>query len=248
MKLQVHKALGKPNKATVWLSLAVRSKIGVAPGYCVRVRGSSERIAKNFIVCKTRSDDPLIGLANVIRMDANSRERVGVNIGDTVEVQCLSYSTWFHGTRIADPTVIVEHGWIVGPGAACGPGVYLTSDRNVASAYAATAMITAQVAWGNDLNQIFHQGSMLDEFKLFCRERGEDCDAHVEAYRTCRIDPVIFQWARWCGHFLPGGDTIHVFPGPIGTGFKPNLIRIQQIFARNGRVLFDRGRAPDQIE
>lgn len=245
--LIVHKAKGKPQKATVSLSLKTRKRLKVAPGYCVRIKGDSDHIARNFIVTKFQRGDPLINRDDVIRMGEKARKRIGVQPGDKVQVQHLHYSTWYHGTKAPDPLVLVREGWIVGSGAAYGPGIYLTSDSTIARSYVLTAMITVNVAWGLDINNVFNDGSLRNDFITFCREFGTDPQTHLQQYQNTKIDPVVFKWARFGGHYLPGGTNIRVFPGPIGSGFKPNLIRITSVVTPDGNILYNRARAPHEI-
>lgn len=250
MELVVKKALRGTPKITITISKLVRNKISrahgrpITPGYPVQVLGSKQRSPRNLIVIKMKKDDPYIKSSKIVRIDSVSRARLGVREGSTVDVLPLKFETWYHGTSIHDPMIIVRDGWIVGPGEALGPGIYLTNKKSIAQGYAQTGLITCEVAWGKKLNWPNLSPDLKKKFELWCQEHGLN---HEELLRVRPPwnDSNILRWARLYGHYYDGGSymgEIRVFPGPIGSGFKPNRLRIVNVLCKDGRrVIWDRG-------
>ena len=253
MQFAVKKARRGTPKITITISKLVRKKVSkthrlpVTPGYPVQVFGSEQKSPRNLIVLKMKKDDPYIKSSKIIRIDSVSRARLGVREGSTVDVRPLKVKTWYHGTRIPNPMIIARDGWIVGSGAVLGPGVYLTNKKSVAQGYAQTALITCEVAWGQKLNWPNLSTEQKKQFVLWCQEHGLN---HEELLRTNPLwnDMNILRWARLYGHYYDGGSYMRearVFPGPIGSGFKPNRLRIVNVLSRDGsHVIWDRGSRP----
>lgn len=253
MQLKVKKARRGTPKITITMSKIVRNKIRkahrlpVIPGFPVQVFGSENKSPRNLIVLRMRMDDSYINSGKIVRIDSVSRKRLGLDAGSIVDVHPLKFETWYHGTRIDDPMIIVNDGWIVGPGAGLGPGVYLTSDKSTAEGYAQTALIICKVAWGNHLNWPNLSPKLKKQFALWCQEHGLN-QKELLRKRPPWSDPNILKWARLYGHYYGGGQfmsNIRVFPGPIGAGFKPNRVRIVRVISNDRRtVIWDRGRHP----
>ncbi len=252
MQVKVKKARRGAPKITITISKVVRDKIKkthtlpLIPGFPVAVFGSDNRSPRNLIVLRMRRDDPHINNKKIVRIDSVSRKRLGVDSGSIVDVRPLKFETWYHGTRV-DPMIIVNDGWIVGTGDAGGPGVYLTNDKTTAQAYAQTALIKCKVAWGTSLNWPNLSPKQKNQFTLWCKEHGLN---HEELLRISSPwdDLNILKWARLYGHYYGGGGgqfvrNVRVFPGPIGSGFKPNRVRIIKAVSKDGRtVIWERGR------
>jgi hypothetical protein len=172
-------ALKGADPSTITLSLVVRKQIAnahaaicdpphhhiapvngpprkiVAPGYAIQVFGQNSKSPRNPIVHAMRKNptaDPLLNRKNVVRIGASLRKKIGVSAGDMVDIQPLSWQTWLHGTKAIPPTIIKDEGWIVGSGMAFGPGLYMTTKKELALGYTRTGLILAEVAWGQPMN------------------------------------------------------------------------------------------------
>ncbi len=258
MELRVSKALAGTPKATITMSARVRGRLRqhygteVIPEFAVEVSGQADRCPRNLIVQKMKRDDRLLRREDVVRIGLIARKRLRVEAGDKVFVKPLVWERFYHGTKAPDPMVIKQSGWIVGSGAAYGAGVYLTTDVNTARVYGQTAIISGAVAWGEQLSWPLTAGPLKQELLLWCREHELDADqimavSNLQQVGDPRVENVL-RWARLYGHYYNGGSggahKIRVFPGPIGSGYKPNRLRVIKVEQLDGTALWQRRRCP----
>ncbi len=257
MKCKVYKALNGTPESAIVMSLQVRETIeathgqAATPGYAVQVQGHPDRSPSNLIVENMKENDPLLNEDSAVCIGGCARKRLGIEPGDTVQIAPFKWETWFHSTRNPDPMVIVNNGWIVGPGNAYGSGVYLTQDMNTARSYGSSgSIITAEVAWGQQIVWPLQDGSMKQELIKWCEEHRRNAEnllalpGVTSNYESDPRHKHVLRWARLYGHYYDGGPTVRVFPGPVGSGYKPNRLRIVSVAKPDGTVLWQRPRLP----
>ncbi len=255
MKCKVYKALNGTPDSTIVMSLLVRKTIeathgqAATPGYAVQVQGHSDHSPRNLIVLRMKKDDPRLKQNHAVRIGGLARKRLGIQPGDTVQITPFKWETYYHGTRAPDPMVIVKSGWIVGPGNAYGSGVYLTQDMNTARAYGSSGhIITAEVAWGMQIAWPLQEGPMKQEFAQWCKEHKRNAEnlmalpGLTSNFESDLRHKQVLRWARLYGHYYDGGPTVRVFPGPVGSGYKPNRLRVVSVAKPDGTVLWQRPR------
>jgi len=255
MNCTVFKARHGTPRSTVVMCAGTRDAIQAAygrpptPGYAVQVQGSAQCCPRNLIVLRMKRDDSLLGRTDAVRIGPSARKRLGVSSGDTVDIVPFKWARCFHGTEAEDPMVIVNDGWIVGEGNVFGSGVYLARTKSEAAAYTSTGLITTEVAWGRSLDWPPAEGSELHaQLALWAREKSKDFDDLLELEDLDDEDDPrtadILRWARLYGHYRRAGDGVRVFPGPVGSGYKPNRLRVVKVEDPEGEVLWQRARLP----
>lgn len=242
MRLKVHKAHAGAPDATITLSKAIRDRISqecgipLRTGYAAWVEGSSQHCPRNLIVQKMKADDDALRRDAACRIGLRERKRLGVDVGDLVNVQPLQYETWYHGTKAPDAMANIVRGqWIVG---GSGSGVWMSDRESMARAYVGTAFITLEVAWGEPLQWPLPQ-HMQAQFERWCREHRVDSASVTPTGWT--VDPNLLRWARLYGHYIVPYGNARIFPGVTGSSFKGNRVRIVRVVDPSGRVLFQRG-------
>ncbi|MCH8510967.1 MAG: hypothetical protein LAT83_04875 [Kiritimatiellae bacterium] len=250
-------ALNGTTDATIVMSLRVRKDIeavygrSATPGYAVQVHGHTDCSPRNLIVLRMRKEDPLLGKNHVVRIGGLARKRLGIQPGDKVQIIPFKWETYYHGTRAPDPMVIAKNGWIVGPGNVYGSGVYLTQNMNTARSYGSSgSIITAEVAWGNQIVWPLQDGTMKQELTKWCKEHKRNAEQLLALpgvtpnYESDPRHKHVLRWARLYGHYYNGGPTVRVFPGPVRSGYKPNRLRVVSVAKPDGTVLWQRSRLP----
>ncbi|MFC1453372.1 hypothetical protein ACFLSJ_08530 [Verrucomicrobiota bacterium] len=241
MKAKVYGGYGDAPKSTITLSKTVRDAIArehgveVRPGYAAQVEGAAHHCPRNLIVQIMRKEDRLIRKKGVCRIGPVARRRLGINIGDPADVRALKHETWYHGTKAPNPVATLVKGeWIVG---GSGQGVWMSDLMTMAQGYVGTALMTMEVAWGEQLNWPL-PAHMATQFQRWCKEKNVDASAVTAA--NWRTDPNLLRWARLYGHyFVPFGNA-RIFPGVTGESFKGNRVRIVKMVGPDGSVLYTR--------
>lgn len=244
MRLRVHKAYADAPRATISLPRSVRdgisraSGIEVRPGYAAWVEGSPAHCPRNLIVQRMRRDDALVNTASC-RIGRPERERLGIDVGDKVEVTALKYEVYYHGTRAPNPLESIVRGkWIVGMS---GQGVWMSDLLQMAQGYVRTGLLTLEVAWGEQLTWPL-PAHLQRQFDRWCREHGVEPGSVPDS--NWGLDQNLLRWARLYGHYFVPYANARIFPGVYGSSFKGNRLRIVRLVDPAGNVLFQRGGQP----